>query len=841
MIAASLNHLSGLAFIPHGHCYLWKPGLVWLHVLSDGGIAFAYFSISVALVHIVRQRQDFPYPWILQLFGAFIIACGTTHTMEIWTLWHPDYWASGLLKSMTATISLLTAATLIPVIPAILTLPSRSELEAAKAQLEELVSERTRSLRLSEERLQLAVQSAQMGVWEWDVVNNQLRWDDRTCELFNINPLEVRGYETWESTIHPDDLQRCRSLIQQALIDTTDTSLELRTTWADGTIRHLESHFLVQRDSQGQALRMIGVNLDITERKQAEAVLQQSEQDLRTIFDRLYDAIFVHDSSGAILDINNRALEMFGVSREQMLSFSVADLSASNAPIEELPNLFRRANAGEDLRFEWPSIRHPSKTIFDSEVTLSKATLNGREICIATARDISDYKAELRKRQQAEAALQQLNRTLEQRVQERTQALQKQAEQERLLRLIIQKIHRSLNLEETLATVLNETRETLESDRVAIYQFSSDHSIEFVAESVADEERPLKGEDVQMLWEDICPTRKHGEQLQNNIPIVVNDIYVVKHSRHQINQFEVFQIRAYVIIPVFLDGQLWGLFTTYQNLTPRGWQVWEVSLLQQIVVQTVIALRQSHLYKAAQVQVHVLEKLSQMKDDFLSTVSHELRSPLTNIKMAIQMINLRLNQQQLSDEDLIHYVQILEEECTQELNLVNDLLDLQRLEAGVQYQELEQIDLQHWLPSIAEAFEARIQQQQQRLNIDIASQLPPVITDLAGFKRILMELLHNACKYTPPHEEITITVSVQDTMLQVQVSNSGVEIPSQELPRLFEKFYRVTSVDRWQHGGTGLGLALVKRLVEHLQGSIQVESANSLTCFTVQLPLEVGV
>ncbi|MBD2465983.1 PAS domain S-box protein [Oscillatoria sp. FACHB-1407] len=839
MIAILLNYFDSLAFIPHGHCYLWKPGLVWLHVLSDGGIAFAYFSVSVALVHIVRQRQDFPYPGILQLFGAFIIACGTTHAMEIWTLWHPDYWASGLLKSITATISLLTAATLVPVIPEILSLPSRSELEAAKAQLEELVSDRTRSLRLSEERLQLAVQSVQMGVWEWDIVNNQLRWDDRTCELFNIKSSEVRGYETWESVIHPDDLLRCRAVLQQALIDTTDTSLEFRTIQADNTIRHLESHFLVQRDSQGQALRMIGVNLDITERKQAEAVLKQSEHDLRTIFNRLYDAIFIHDLSGAILDINNRALEMFGVNREQMLSFSVADLSASNAPIEELPYLFRQANAGEDLRFEWPSIRHPNKTIFDSEVTLSRATLNGREICIATARDISDYKAELRKRQQAEAALQQLNRTLEQRVQERTQALQQQAEQERLLRLIIQNIHRSLNLEETLATVLNKTRETLQSDRVAIYQFSSGQSIEFVAESVAEGGVPLIEKDVQILWEDAYLLEKQDEQLQNNIPIVVNDIYVAKHSRHQINQFEVFQIRAYVIIPVFFDGQLWGLFTIYQNFIPRGWQVWEVSLLQQIVVQTAIALRQSRLYEAAQEQVHVLEELSHMKDDFLSTVSHELRSPLTNIKMAIQMIQLRLDQQQINDEHLMRYVQILEDGCTQELNLVNDLLDLQRLEAGVKHQELEHIDLNYWLPSIAEAFESRVQQQQQQLNIDIPQGLPSVVTDLAGLKRILMELLHNACKYTPPHEEITLAVQVQDAMLQIQVSNSGVELPPQELPRLFEKFYRFTSVDRWRHGGTGLGLALVKRLVEYLQGSIQVESANSLTCFTVQLPLKI--
>src|SRR4028118_2357023 len=79
-------------FIPHGHCYLWRPGLVWLHIVSDALIALAYYSIPITLVFFARKRQDLPFNWIFLLFGTFIIACGTTHLMEIWTLWHPNYW-----------------------------------------------------------------------------------------------------------------------------------------------------------------------------------------------------------------------------------------------------------------------------------------------------------------------------------------------------------------------------------------------------------------------------------------------------------------------------------------------------------------------------------------------------------------------------------------------------------------------------------------------------------------------------------------------------------------------------------------------------------------------------
>jgi signal transduction histidine kinase len=122
-------------FIPHGHCYLWKPGLVWLHILSDTLIAIAYYSIPVALLYFVRKRQDLPFKSLLVLFGIFIVSCGTTHVLDIWTLWHPAYWLSGTVKAFTAFISVYTALVLLPVIPQALALPSPAQLEAANSQL----------------------------------------------------------------------------------------------------------------------------------------------------------------------------------------------------------------------------------------------------------------------------------------------------------------------------------------------------------------------------------------------------------------------------------------------------------------------------------------------------------------------------------------------------------------------------------------------------------------------------------------------------------------------------------------------------------------------------------
>lgn len=133
------------AFIPHGHCYLWKPELVGLHIVSDSLIALAYYSIPLTLFYFVRQRQDLPFDWIFLLFGTFIVACGTTHLMEVWTLWHPTYWLSGAIKLVTAVVSVYTAVLLVPLVPQALALPSPAQLETANQELRNQIVERERA------------------------------------------------------------------------------------------------------------------------------------------------------------------------------------------------------------------------------------------------------------------------------------------------------------------------------------------------------------------------------------------------------------------------------------------------------------------------------------------------------------------------------------------------------------------------------------------------------------------------------------------------------------------------------------------------------------------------
>jgi two-component system NtrC family sensor kinase len=148
-------------FIPHGHCYLWKPGLVWLHIIADAGIALAYAWIPLTLVYIVKKRQDIPFDWLFFLFGGFIVSCGMTHLMNIWTLWHPDYWLSGFIKACCASISLTTGVIMVPLIPKVLAIPSPAQLEAVNLALHKENQDRKEAesaLRESEEQLKQQAQ-----------------------------------------------------------------------------------------------------------------------------------------------------------------------------------------------------------------------------------------------------------------------------------------------------------------------------------------------------------------------------------------------------------------------------------------------------------------------------------------------------------------------------------------------------------------------------------------------------------------------------------------------------------------------------------------------------------
>ncbi|MFB2936688.1 ATP-binding protein [Aerosakkonemataceae cyanobacterium BLCC-F154] len=178
-----INLFDSGSFIPHGHCYLWKPSLVWLHLISDTMIGAAYYSIPLTLFYFVRKRQDLPFQWIFLSFAAFIISCGTTHFVEVWTLWYPTYWLSGTIKAGTALVSMFTALELVPLVPKALALSSPAQLEEANQALQAQIIESQRiesELRQFQNELEARVESRTIELLQ---VNQQLEQEieERQC------------------------------------------------------------------------------------------------------------------------------------------------------------------------------------------------------------------------------------------------------------------------------------------------------------------------------------------------------------------------------------------------------------------------------------------------------------------------------------------------------------------------------------------------------------------------------------------------------------------------------------------------------------------------------------
>ena len=177
------------SFMPHGMCYIWKPEILWLNVISDAAIAIAYFSIPFALFYYLKRRPDMPFRGVVIMFSVFIFACGMTHSMGIWIVWNGDYGIQGILKAVTAMASIATAAMLYPYMPRIMSLRSPQELERANTALQDEIDER----KIAESRSNALMESSPDGTLVVDgegciVVLNAL-----TLSMFGYSRDELIG------------------------------------------------------------------------------------------------------------------------------------------------------------------------------------------------------------------------------------------------------------------------------------------------------------------------------------------------------------------------------------------------------------------------------------------------------------------------------------------------------------------------------------------------------------------------------------------------------------------------------------------------------------------------
>ncbi len=793
------NLLSPRYYIPHGHCYLWQTPLVALHLVSDALIAIAYFSIPAMLIYFIYKRRDIAFSSVFAMFGAFIVLCGVGHLLDIWTLWHPDYWVSGIERAITALVSCYTALRLVELLPQFLSLRTPEQLEAVNKELQKQVAERQRT-----EKILQALVTGTASVTGKDFFPALVQ---NLAKALNVKYVIV-------SEKSPNQ----------------DRTLQTLGFWSG---ENLGDNF--NYDFREKPCNFIAYN--------REFACYPNELQKHFPQDMMLKEIEAESYLGvSLLDANQQAIG-------NLCILDVKPL-VGEEQARAIMSVFA-ARAATELQRKWA----------EEEKRCAYEEL--------------EFRVEKRT-----AELVAVNSTLETEIQERIDieaALRVMAEREKTISLIIQRMRESLNLDMIFQATSCELRQAIHCDRVVIYRFNPDWSGVLVSESVTEGWDVLLPEQANDPILTQVTTDASGCVLtaMNSSHIHLKDTYLQEHQGGIYRQKQTFcsvadiykagftpcylnfltqlKARAYVIAPIFSGNTLWGLLGVYENSGPRDWKEAEVKIVTQIGNQLGVAVQQAELFSQTQKQAEELQRTAEAanaanraKSEFLANMSHELRTPLNAILGFTQLMQRDISLASLHQG----YVDIINKSGEHLLALINDVLEMSKIEAGRVTLNKSQFDLPKLVYSLESMLQLKAKSKGLSLKFQVQSTLPQYIHgDENKLRQVLINLLGNAIKFTD-RGGVNLRISnsqfkletdpVDQATLQFEVEDTGPGISSEEIQELFQPFQQ-TRVGRQSQEGTGLGLRISQKFVQLMGGKITVTSTvGKGSCFRFDIPIGVA-
>lgn len=414
------------------------------------------------------------------------------------------------------------------------------------------------------------------------------------------------------------------------------------------------------------------------------------------------------------------------------------------------------------------------------------------------------------------------------------------AEQERALARTIERIRQTLDIDTIFSATTQDVRQILQCDRVVVYRFEPDWSGEFVFESAPEGWPALATAERKTRWADSYLQETQGGRYRQRETLAVEDVNTMSHTECYRQVLETLGIRAYAIAPVFVGDTLWGLLGAYQNDRPRTWMRREIDLLVQVGSQLGVALQQAELLGQLKEAKEHADAANRAKSEFLAHMSHELRTPLNAI-LGFTQVLLRDRSVSSSQRE---YLEIIGRSGTYLLTLLNDVLEMSKIEAGQLVLNPCNFDLVRLLDSLEDMLELRATSKGLQLTFDCAESVPQYVRgDENKLHQVLTNLLGNAIKFTSAGRvRLQVGLVERDgdrATVSFEVKDSGEGIAPEELETLFEAFVQ-TETGRRSQEGTGLGLPISQRFVRLMGGNIEVSSQVGVgSCFRFHLPLDV--
>ncbi|MBD2451442.1 PAS domain-containing protein, partial [Nostoc sp. FACHB-152] len=640
------------------------------------------------------------------------------------------------------------------------------------------------------ERLTLALSSGNFGIWEYDFAQAKQIWDDRMYELYGVSKADFSGtYEAWWNCLHPDDRDYMMASLEQVLQGKQEYNVEFRIIQPSGNIIYLKGYGILNRNQQGEPVRIIGVNFDITERKQAEQELIRNRDLREAIFNESADAIFLVDPQTLLtLDCNRRAVELFEVAdKTQLININGGKLQLRPFTASETDVIVAemRSKGVWSREIEYMTLKG---NIFWGNIAAKPIIIAGSTKHLVRISDISD-------RKQSQQALAKYAREVE----------------------------------------------DLYNHAPCGY-----HSLD-------SEGRLIKVNETELQWLGYSREEMIGKSLANFLTPASRLTFTQNYSRFKqqgwVKDLEYEMVsKDGTVLPVLInatavkdaDGNYLHSRSTLFDMRERRQVEEELRHTNKQLVHTNLELARA----------------TRLKDEFLANMSHELRTPLN----AILGMSEGLQEGVFGsiNERQIKAISTIERSGRHLLELINDILDLSKIESGKLELQLSNVSVK----SLCDASLAFIKQmalkKNIRLNTHIAHNIRSIQADERRLRQVLINLLSNAVKFTPEGGSVTLEVRVEEAEKQgcregvgevistrsssssqicFDITDTGIGIAAEEIGKLFQPFIQLDSSLNRQYSGTGLGLALVKRIVNLHGGMVSVTSeVGQGSCFHVCIP-----
>ena len=670
------------------------------------------------------------------------------------------------------------------------------------------------NLHRASRRLALATEAAGVGIWEWDLATNELLWDPQMYALYGVLPETFGGaYESWSRGLHPDDRERSTNLVEAAVRGESTFDTSFRIVRPGGEVRHIRAVGVVERDDAGAPVRMLGTNWDVTAERARETALA----DIRETLDQATECVLFADADLRFIYANQGATDQLGYALKELLGLTPVEITAGMDPddVARVVAPLRRGAPAVTFRVDH---RRKDGSTFPAEVSLQcQRHEDGTVRFVSVSRDLTE-------RLRTEEELDRRARDLEQ-------------------------AGRFDRVSSHIMVAFSEASDASTPQRAldALAEHGGYRPLAlYLYDEGTGELRRAAGYDMGL---DEPTVIRVGEGLAGGAALRRKPAFVNSPA----GEGFVLRTGAGALLPqtVFalplVDGD--RLLGVVAGGSPSRLDAQASSWLERFATLLGIGLTGQQRYLELKrmseelnerngriaSQNRELERATRLKSQFLANMSHELRTPLNAIigfseVMADGLLGPLEGRQ-------TEYVEEIHASGKHLLSLINDILDLSKVEAGKLDLQLEPVDLGSFLDGALSVVKEQAHRAAVGLMVDVAPELGPVHADKRKLLQVVYNLLSNAVKFTPGGGTVRLSATQHGDQVEIAVRDTGIGISEEDQACLYQPFTQLDAdLDR-RFEGTGLGLALVRSLVELHGGSVGVESEVGVgSRFWVRVP-----